>query len=81
MPGDINPPNVEQLHDLAEALGLELTAADAKSYRDPIGGAMRVYRRLDEMVEYRPPVKYPRTVGHRPEAQDNPSTAGTGAAR
>ena len=72
MPGELNPPNAEQLHDLAEALGLELTAADAKSYRDLIGGAMRIYRRLDEMVEYRPPVKYPRTVGHRPEAQDNP---------
>ena len=72
MPSGINVPNVEQLLELAAELGFDLTAEDANGYRNLLHGAIRTRRRLDEMVEYRPPVKYPRTVGHRPEAEDNP---------
>ena len=67
-----NLPNVEQVIEIAEGFGLELTADEANTYCKLLRGAIKTYRRLDEMVEYRPPVKYPRTPGYRPEAKDNP---------
>ena len=72
MPTGANLPSIEQVLDIAEDFGLELTADEANSYCNLLRGAIKTYRRLDEMVEYRPPVKYPRTVGYRPEAKDNP---------
>ena len=72
MPTGANLPSTEQVLDIAEDFGLELTADEANSYCNLLRGAIKTYRRLDEMVEYRPPVKYPRTVGYRPEAKDNP---------
>ena len=67
-----NLPSVDQVLDIAGDFGLELTLDEANSYCNLLRGAIKSYRRLDEMVEYRPPVKYPRTVGYRPAPEDNP---------
>ena len=72
MPTGANPPNVNQVLDIAEGFGLELTADEAESYCTLLQGAVKSYRRLEEMVEFRPPVKYPRNIGYRPAAEDNP---------
>ena len=72
MPTGANLPNVKQVLDIAEGFGLELTAEEAESYCTLLQGAVKSYRRLEEMVEFRPPVKYPRDVGYRPAAEDNP---------
>ena len=67
-----NLPTVEQVLEIAEDFGLQLTADEARTYCRIVRGAIKSYRRLDEMVEYRPPVKYPRQIGYRPEEKDNP---------
>ena len=72
MPSGAELPSVEQVLDIAEGFGFELTADEAETYCNLVRGAVKSCRRLDEMAEYRPPVRYPRTVGFRPEAKDNP---------
>ena len=72
MPTGANLPSLEQVLELAEDLGFELSADEARTYCDFVRGEIKTCRRLEQMVEYRPPVKYPRTVGWRPEAADNP---------
>ena len=72
MPTGANLPSLEQVLDIAEDLGFELNAEEASTYCDFVRGEIRTSRRLDEMVEFRPPVRYPRTVGWRPEPGDNP---------
>ena len=72
MPTGANLPSLEQVLDIAEDLGFELSAEEANTYCDFVRGEIRTSRRLDEMVEFRPPVRYPRTVGWRPEPGDNP---------
>ena len=67
-----NLPSVEQVLEIAEDFGLELSADEANTYRKLLRGAINAYRRLDEMAEFRPPVEYPRTPGYRPEEKDNP---------
>ena len=72
MASGANLPSVEQVLDIADDFGFELTAQEAETYCNLVRGAVKSCRRLDEMTEYRPPVRYPRTVGFRPEAKDNP---------
>ena len=60
---------------------MELSPDEANGYCNLLRGAIKSYRRLDEMVEYRPPVKYPRTVGYRPAPEDNPFNGWYCAAR
>ena len=68
-------PTVEQILDIADSFGLHLTVDDAKSFRGIMAGTMASYARVDELVEPRPAVKYPRDSGYRPDAKDNPYNA------
>jgi amidase len=52
--------------------GLDLTTADADSYRALMAGAIESYRKLEEFSEPKPPLKYPRDGGWRPKPEDNP---------
>ncbi len=72
MPTGPKAPSTRQILDLSQALGLELTEAEAATYAMLIGNGMPSYRRLEELPEMKPPVKYPRTPGYRPAAEDNP---------
>ena len=67
-----NLPNFEQVFEIAKDFGLDLSTDEANTYCKLLQGAIKTYRRLDEMVEFRPPVKYPRTPGYRPETKDDP---------
>ena len=72
MPTGANPPTLEQVLEIAEDFGFELSGEEARSLCNLVQGAIKSYRHLEAMVEFRPPVRYPRTVGWRPEAKDNP---------
>ena len=72
MPSGANLPSIEQVLEIAEDFGLELSTDEARSYCNLLRGELKTTRRLDGMVEFRPPVTYPRTPGFRPEAKDNP---------
>ena len=52
-----------------------LSGADAASFAGLLKGVAASYDRLDAMVEPKPEVKYARTTGARPAAEDNPYNA------
>ena len=60
---------------LADEFEIEMSEAQAQSYQALMQGPIGSYRRLEELPEFRPPVKYPRTPGYRPAAKDNPYNA------
>jgi len=72
MPTGPDLPSAAMLMRIAADHGLDLTAADADSYRALMAGAIESYRKLEEFSEPKPPVKYPRDGGWRPRPEDNP---------
>ncbi|HLJ86786.1 MAG TPA: amidase [Candidatus Angelobacter sp.] len=71
----VRPPTVEQLQEIAGSFGMTLTSEDAASFRGLMTGSIASYNRLDELPEPKLPVKYPRTPGYRPSAEENPYNA------
>ena len=72
MPTGPDLPSAAMLMRIAADHGLDLTAADADSYRALMAGAIKSYRKLEEFSEPKPPVKYPRDGGWRPRARGQP---------
>ncbi len=68
----IKRPSPAQLRETGAELGMTLTEADAESFLGLMGGLFDAYDAVDTMVEPMPEVKYPRTPGHRPGANENP---------
>ncbi len=68
-------PTGAEILDIASSFGMNLTDADAASFRGLMVGSMASYARLDELPEPKLPVKYPRTPGYRPPPQENPYNA------
>jgi amidase len=75
MPTSAQLPSVHQILELATIFGIEMSEADAGSYRSLMQGAMAACRRIDELQEFKLPVKYPRTPGYRPTPAENPYNA------
>ena len=53
----------EQVFEIADSFGIELSADDAKSFAGLMNGIKASYDRLDELVEPTLPVKYDRSPG------------------
>lgn len=68
-------PSVAEIVDLATGFGIEMSETEAASYQRLMTGALRAYRRIDELTEVLPPVKYPRDPGYRPPPEENPYNA------
>jgi amidase len=69
------PPSLEEILELSDEYGLEITEDQALEYQAVMGGAFRTYQALDRLTEARPPVAWERTPGHRPAPEDNPYNA------
>lgn len=68
-------PTIEQLNDISRSFGLALSEGDLESFRELMRGPMASCTRLDQLVEPKPAVKYPRGPGYRPTAEENPYNA------
>ena len=68
-------PTVVQVLEIAKSFDMTLTEEDAASFRGLMAGSIASYARLDELVEPKLPVKYPRVPGYRPPAEENPYNA------
>ena len=68
-------PMVEQILEIAQSYKMHLTEEDARSFRGLMAGPIASYRRIDELAEPRPRVKYPREPGYRPGPEENPYNA------
>src|SRR5215471_17513149 len=71
----VRTPSLEQLSEIALEYGLDLDEADLTSFQGLVAGVLSSYGRLDELVEPAPPVRHPRTSGHRPPPEQNPLNA------
>lgn len=60
-----------QLKAIALENGFELTDAEVEDYRAMLAMTIKSYNRLEQIPERKLPVKYPRTSGWRPAADDN----------
>ena len=65
-------PSAQQILDIAEDYGIDMTLVEAGEHAGLMGGAIAAYRRIEDLPAVRPPVKYPRDPGHRPVPSDNP---------
>ncbi|HEX6553889.1 MAG TPA: amidase [Ktedonobacteraceae bacterium] len=68
-------PTIEQLREIAHVYGLHLSDADLESFRGLMSATFESYRRIDQLTEPALPVRYARTGGYRPTAEDNPMNA------
>ena len=64
-------PTPQQIRELADEMGLDLTDADVESYRGLLQGNVDAYNVVDAMPDHLPLVKYPRTPGYHPGGEEN----------
>ncbi|SFJ89806.1 amidase [Thermoflavimicrobium dichotomicum] len=64
-------PTKDQLRRIAEQYHLELTEEELGVYSNLMEGGIASYTRLEQLVEPKLPVKYPRTPGYRPSKEEN----------
>ena len=69
------PPSVRDIVEIAASFGMTLTEAEAEAYRGMMAGAFKVFAWMDAQETFKPPVRYPRDRGFRPERSDNPYNA------
>ncbi|MCH7478207.1 MAG: amidase, partial [SAR324 cluster bacterium] len=67
----VKKPTLDEIQRIAEIYHLDLSDDDARSFQGLMDGILASYNRLDELVEPKPPVKYPRTAGYRPSPEEN----------
>jgi amidase len=65
-------PSLWALRAAADRHGLDLTDAELRDYGQMMDEPLESYRRIDELPEPRPEVRYPRDRGQRPDPDDNP---------
>ncbi|MFP6778627.1 MAG: amidase [Alphaproteobacteria bacterium] len=71
----VRTPTIEELLDIADAFGMSISVEEAESYQGMMAGTIQSYHRIDDLVEPKLPVKYPRTPGRRPTPEENPYNA------
>lgn len=72
----VRPPSVNRLTEVAKCLGLDLDEREAHEYHEAISNTLAdTYQRLHELPDLKLPVKYPRTPGNGPSAEENPYNA------
>ncbi len=71
----IKRPNLEQLSDIVDDLGMTMDADEVSFYLDNMQGIFDRYDALDLMPDEIPAVTYPRTPGYRPGPDENPHNA------
>ncbi len=67
----VRTPTIEEILDIADSYGMSLSIDDAESFQGMMAGTIQSYNKLDDLVEPKLPVKYPRSPGYRPEKTDN----------
>ena len=71
----VRRPTLEQMHDIVDSLHLSMSQGEVAEYMDVLEGTFQAYDRVNQLPDYLPPVRYPRTPGYRPGANENPLNA------
>ncbi|MDP7547397.1 MAG: amidase, partial [Alphaproteobacteria bacterium] len=67
----VQVPTPDQIKDVADEIGLNVTEADVASYIELMRGTVEAYNVVDAMPDNLPQVSYARTPGYRPGAAEN----------
>jgi amidase len=68
----VKRPTLEQLKHIVGKLHMSMSDREVGEYLDVLEGTMQAYDRVDQLPDYLPEVRYPRTPGTRPSAAENP---------
>jgi amidase len=68
----VKRPTIEQLQRIVSGLHMSMSERELGEYLDVLEGTMQAYDRVEQLPDYLPEVRYPRTPGARPSARDNP---------
>jgi amidase len=68
----VKRPTIEQLQKIVSSLHMSMSEREIGEYLDVLEGTMQAYDRVEQLPDYLPEVRYPRTPGARPSASDNP---------
>ena len=68
----LSPPTKDEIKEIAKLFNLELTDEELQSISEAFKRKLKLYEALDKLPEFKPPVKYPRTVGRFPTQEENP---------
>ena len=71
----VPPPSITEVSELAKRLNFTLSDDEIEQCHTLMTGAVETFTRLDHLVEPTLPVKYPRTPGYRPSAEENTNNA------
>ena len=71
----VKRPTLDQLQEIVASLHMNMSAAEVGEYLEVLEGTFASYDRVNQLPDYLPPVRYPRTPGYRPGASENPLNA------
>jgi amidase len=71
----VKRPTVEQLQEIVASLHMSMSSREVAEYLDVMEGTFASYDRLTQLPDNLPPVRYPRTPGFKPSAEQNPLNA------
>ena len=67
----VKRPTVEQLQEIVSSLHMSMSSREVAEYLDVMEGTFQSYDRLTQLPDNLPPVRYPRTPGFKPSAEQN----------
>jgi amidase len=68
----LKEPDAAAIRELADHFGFAMSDDDVAEFRDMVAGGLRMYAPLESLPDYLPEVRYPRTPGRRPTAEEDP---------
>ena len=71
----VKRPTLDQLQEIVASLHMNMSAGEVAEYLEVLEGTFASYDRVNQLPDYLPAVRYPRTPGYRPGAAENPMNA------
>ncbi len=71
----VKRPSLQQMREMAETLGMAMTDEELRTYLSVMEPYIQGYDLLNTKPDYLPQVRYPRTPGYPPPAEENPLNA------
>jgi amidase len=71
----VRRPTLDQMRGIVKSLGMTMSDTDIETFMTLMEGTFQAYDRVDAMPDNLPKVKYPRTPGYKPGANENPLNA------
>jgi len=68
----VKRPTIEQLQKIVSSLHMSMSEREVGEYLDVLEATMQAYDRVEQLPDYLPEVRYPRTPGTRPSPGENP---------